>query len=124
MRHDPLPTSCIIIISYSWLANPLYFFSCAVSDQKLSHVEYLLMHGTDPNANLRGCYVSTIEVGAMKASLPVLDLLLAHGAILDNRDVLGFSASRGHLDVIKYFLDKGVAINAIPDNGHVPENSR
>lgn len=98
---------------------PLY--SCAVGEDKLPHVEYLLTHGANPNANLRGDLYTALEIGAMFASPAVLNLLLTHGAILEHRSALNKAAYVGRLDNINLLLDKGAAINAIPDNENIPD---
>ena len=84
-------------------------------------MEYLLTHGANPNANLRGDLYTALEIGAMFASPAVLSLLLEHGAKLEHRSALNKAAQAGRLDVIKLLLDKGAAIDAIPDNENIPD---
>lgn len=99
----------------------LPIFSCAVGEDKLSHVKYLLEHGADPNANLRGDLYTALEIGAMFASPAVLDLLLMQGAQAEHRSALNKAASSGRLDILGLLLDKGAAIDAIPDNENVAD---
>ena len=112
------------LLRYILSANALYLVSCAVGEDKLTHVEYLLRHGANPNANLRGDLYTALEIGAMFASLTVLELLLTHGAMHKHRSVLNKAASNGRFDVVKFLLDKGVAIDAIPDNEEISDNFR
>ena len=98
----------------------LSIFSCAVDEDRLSHVEYLLEHGANPNANLRGGLFTALEIGAMYPSPAVLDLLLTHGAQDEQRSALNIAASGGRLDILSLLLDRGVTIDAIPDNENIP----
>ena len=57
----------------------------------------------------------------MFASPAVLDLLLTHGAQVENRSALNKAAFAGRLDVIRLLLDKGTAIDAISDNEDISD---
>lgn len=87
-------------------------------------MKYLLEHGADPNANLRGDLYTALEIGAMFASPAVVDLLLTQGAQFEHRSALNKAASVGRLDNLRLLLDKGVAIDAIPDNENIADFAR
>lgn len=98
--------------------------SLAVGSDKVSLVRWLLAHGADPNANLRGETYTALELGAIHASTETLGLLIRHGAQVQNTSALKLAAYYGRLDVVEFLLDHGAAIDEIPDNDHIYDAER
>ena len=86
--------------------------------RSLPVAEYLLNHGADVNANLKGVspllalisrdYSTSLSFSSDK-DLPVAQLLLARGADLkatsNGNDALGVASANGYLDVVKLLLE-------------------
>ncbi|KIN03104.1 hypothetical protein OIDMADRAFT_178813 [Oidiodendron maius Zn] len=89
----------------------------------LDMIQFLLSRGADPNANYSGGMFRALEVAAFHASVPVLDALLNSGAVLKGRSALCNAAEQGRTDVVAYLLDRGAAINDIPDNPDILSNA-
>lgn len=87
-------------------------------------VQFLLSRGADPNANLSGHINSTLEVAAITSSIPVLDALLDAGAALRGHSALCNAAEYGRLDVVGHLLDRGAAIDEVPDHKGISEFDR
>ncbi|KAI9885713.1 MAG: hypothetical protein M1823_002478 [Watsoniomyces obsoletus] len=126
-RRCKNPEAYGVLISHGWDINEYFGYIgdslvCAVAEDKLDHVAYLLTHGADPNANLRGDSLTALELGAMFASLPVMDMLLAHHAQQEDHNALHYAASYGRLDVVNCLLDEGAAIDAMHETDN--ENIR
>ena len=97
--------------------------SLSVGDDNLDMVQFLLSRGADPNANHTSGMSRALELGAFHSSTPVLDALLDAGAVLKGRSALPNAAGSGRTDVVAYLLDRGAAINEIPDNPDILENA-
>ena len=98
--------------------------SLAASADKVSLVRFLLSHGADPNANLRGQRHTALECAAYSASIPVLELLIDAGAQIRTRSALSIAAGEGRVDAVRYLLDRGADIDEIPENEEIYENER
>ena len=85
---------------------------------------WFLDHGADPNAC--GKPGSTIlNVAAGNASIEIFDLLLAHGAKLEDSDALHSAAGNrtkkpGRVEMMAHLLDLGMDINALFRREHPP----
>ncbi|KAL9078439.1 MAG: hypothetical protein Q9157_002628 [Trypethelium eluteriae] len=96
------------------LLRPLHY-ACENADPAL--VQLLIGSG----ANIEGGYRSSnpkrpIHFATLSASIPVLSILLQCGADLEARDPagdrpLGLAAIHGHLDVVRFLLDRGAALS-------------
>lgn len=86
-----------------------------VRDEKL--IRWFLAHGADPNAY--GQPGSTIlDVAAANSTPTVLDLLIAHGARLEDSDALHSAAGErekkpGRVEMMSHLLHLGMDINAL-----------
>ncbi|KAI1383871.1 ankyrin [Hypoxylon trugodes] len=97
----------------------------AVGANKLPLVQYLLQHGANPNANVRGETSSSLECAiTANASPEIVSLLLDHGAAVSNRSTALLAASGGHFDLLKRLISSGAGIDSIPDNEYVYDNAR
>ena len=70
-------------------------------------VRFLLSHGADPNANLRGAMRSPLECAAYSASVSTIDLLVQTGAKITGRSNLSIAAHEGKIEIMRYLLDHG-----------------
>jgi ankyrin repeat protein len=82
-------------------------------------VQFLLSRGADPNANMASGSVSALEVAAAVSSIPVLDTILNADVVLKGRSALSKAARQGRTEVFTYLLDRGAAIDEIPDNNDI-----
>ncbi|KAK6949193.1 hypothetical protein Daesc_009267 [Daldinia eschscholtzii] len=99
--------------------------SLAVGSDKLPLVEYLLNHGADPNANLRGETYSALELAIItNASLSIISMLIDRGAAVKQRSAALFAAQGGRLDVLKHLIASGAGVDSLPDNEDVYDNAR
>jgi ankyrin repeat protein len=87
-------------------------------------VQFLLSRGANPNANLLAHIDSALEVAASSASITVIDALLDAGAALKGRSALCEAAGEGRADVVAHLLDRGAAIDEIPENSDILEVQR
>ncbi|KAI9784927.1 MAG: hypothetical protein M1816_000563 [Peltula sp. TS41687] len=95
--------------------------SLAVGSDKTPLVEWHLLHGADPNLNLRGETHTALELGSIHASIPTLSLLLSHGAEMRNSSALKLAAYYGRTDVVGFLLDHGAQIG---DDDRIDDNER
>ncbi|KAI1475635.1 ankyrin [Daldinia eschscholtzii] len=99
--------------------------SLAAGSDKLPLVEYLLNHGADPNANLRGETYSALELAIItNASLSIVSMLIDRGAAVKQRSAALFAARGGRLDVLKHLIASGAGVDSLPDNEDVYDNAR
>lgn len=64
-----------------------------------------------------------VEQGAAISSIPVLKALLNAGAETQGRSVLSKAAHWGRTDVVAFLLDRGVAIDEVPNNDDLRFNA-
>jgi ankyrin repeat protein len=86
-------------------------------------VQFLLSQGADPNANTDGGMYRAIEQGAAISSIPVLEALLNAGAETKGRSVLSKAAYWNRADVVAFLLDRGSAIDEVPNNDDLLPNA-
>jgi ankyrin repeat protein len=86
-------------------------------------VQFLLSQGADPNANTDGGMYRAIEQGAAISSIPVLEALLNAGAETKGRSVLSRAAYWNRADVVAFLLDRGSAIDEVPNNDDLLPNA-
>ncbi|XXH01602.1 hypothetical protein Hte_007962 [Hypoxylon texense] len=99
--------------------------SLAVGADKLPAVRFLLDHGADPNANLRGETYSGLELAPIVgASLEIVSLLLRHGALAKGRSAMLFAARKGRVDMMRVLFEAGVSVDEVPDNDDVYDNAK
>lgn len=86
-------------------------------------VHFLLSRGADPNANTDGGMSRAVEQGAAISSISVLEALLDAGAETKGRSVLPKAAYWGRTDVVAFLLDRGMAIDEVPNNDDLLVNA-
>ncbi|KAI0856554.1 ankyrin [Xylaria cubensis] len=97
----------------------------AVGASKAPLVQFLLDHGADPNANLRGETYTPLELSAVvDADLEIMALLLKHGAVFRGRSVMLLAACAGRVDMLDMLVSAGASVDALPDNEDVYDNAR
>jgi ankyrin repeat protein len=97
----------------------------AVGANKTPLVRWLLEHGADPNANLRGETHTPLELSAVvKADLEIMNMLLEHGAKFQGRSVMLLAAAAGRIDMLDKLVSAGASVDALPDNEDVYDNAR
>lgn len=102
----------------------------AVRNQDIAMVKLLLMSGANPNTKVDcfdnvGCSDSsplTLALNVKYNSTPILELLHAHGAVLDTRNGDGttplmWGIGRGCLHEVRFFLKNGVHANLQDQKG-------
>lgn len=84
-------------------------------------VRWLLEHGADPNVPGEGG-VTPLATAALRPSIAVLELLLAHGAELDPEALYKAMSLRGQggVPVMRFLLDRGVDVNAPSPHSGTP----
>lgn len=79
----------------------------------LELVKFLIAHGADPNANLRGGRHTPLEC-AVLSSISTMKALVDAGAKIQGHSALQMAACYGKTDTISYLLDCGATIDEVP----------
>lgn len=101
-----------------------FLYSLAVGANNEDMVEYLLSHGADPNANIGMNHARSLEQATPYAPMSIIQALCDAGAELTGRRALSNAAGHGRTDVVAYLLDRGAAIDEVPENDDLSEETR
>jgi ankyrin repeat protein len=92
----------------------------AVHRENIGAVRRALLFGVSPNThstwgwyNVQGD--SALQVAAKRGNVRIVQLLLDHGATIEQADLTG-AARAGHLDVVTLLVDRGAAIDGQDEN--------
>ncbi|KAF5334562.1 hypothetical protein D9758_015788 [Tetrapyrgos nigripes] len=98
--------------------------SHAVGADRTKLVKWLLEHGGNPNENYRSEPWTCLDLGVIHASTGTVELLLKHGANIQNTNSLLLACFYGRVEMINLLLEYGVDINEIPDNELTSDRDR
>ena len=115
LKYDFPPSESGIVITLSSRTD-VAICRHVVRDETLTH--YFLDHGADPNAVGNGPGSTILDVAAANTSPAVFDMLLNHGAKLQDSDALHSAAGErvkrlGRLEMMDHLLHLGMDINAL-----------
>ena len=88
---------------------------------KLAIVKILVNRGA--NVNVQDKYGRTpLMIHAEKGNKDIVSYLVAHGADVDRKDTVGWTALHisGHLTIVKILVDGGANVNVQDSDGHTP----
>jgi ankyrin repeat protein len=85
----------------------------AVKNDNLNWAQFCLDKGADPNRAKLDDYRSLLAQAAGNGSIPMIRLLLDHGAERKGSGALIWAAEEGKAESIKFLLDQGFDINEI-----------
>lgn len=91
-------------------------YSMAIGADSVELAKFLIAHGADPNANLRGGLHTPLECAALSGSTSVVKALINAGAQIKGRYALQIAAHEGKTEVISYLLDCGAPLDEAPKN--------
>lgn len=105
IRHGANPN-----VTYRHRSSPL---SCSVDLGDQFMAETLLVNGADPNYNYSLWHQTPLLIAAQKGSLPMIKLLVQHGANVNAKDMcecspLDYARKYKHKDVEKYLRSLSV----------------
>jgi ankyrin repeat protein len=78
-----------------------------MGQQRVEFLQFLLMAGADPNQDPDGATFPLVLVAALYSDPAVIDLLLQHGAHLEDSEALAAAARRGNETMVLRLLERG-----------------
>jgi ankyrin repeat protein len=102
----------------------LFLSSHAVGADRIKLVKWLLENGADPNENSQAGLWTCLDIGVVHASIETVELLLKHGANIQNTNSLLRACVYGRIEMINLLLDYGIDVNEIPDNELTTDRDR
>ncbi|KAF9553432.1 ankyrin [Agrocybe pediades] len=90
--------------------------SHAAAADRYELTKFLLSYGADPNKNERAGMWTTLGHAVMHASPATAQLLIDHGAAIQNTNALIIAAQYGRIDMLELLLDNGAKVDEVPDN--------
>lgn len=87
--------------------------SVAATDGHFEWVKFCLESGADPNKDKVDEHLSVLASAAENGHIDVMELLLAHGAVLHGSGAIVQAAEAGEREAVAFLLDKGADINEI-----------
>ncbi|KAF9552382.1 ankyrin [Agrocybe pediades] len=90
--------------------------SHAAADDGTDLARFLLEHGADPNKNERAGMWTALDLAVMHASPATAQLLIDHGAAIQNTNALIIAAQDGRIDMLELLLNNGAKVDEVPEN--------
>ncbi|KAF4622410.1 hypothetical protein D9613_009570 [Agrocybe pediades] len=90
--------------------------SHAAAADRTDLTRFLLSHGADPNRNERAGMWTALDLAVMHASPATAQLLIEHGAHVQNTNALIIATQYGRIDMLELLLDNGAKVDEVPDN--------
>jgi ankyrin repeat protein len=89
----------------------------AVSGGYVARATWMLDHASaDPNYYVPNLGTTTLATACKASSLPMIELLLTHRAVIQNSGAMQEAAASGKREVLQLLLDRGANINEVPVN--------
>ncbi|KAJ6631870.1 ankyrin repeat-containing domain protein [Mycena sp. CBHHK59/15] len=88
----------------------------AASRDHVPLAKWMLDHLADSNYFIPNILYTTLVTACKSSSLPMVELLLAHGAVVQNSGAMQEAAASGRMDVLTLLLERGADISEVPTN--------
>ncbi|KAF4621996.1 hypothetical protein D9613_009561 [Agrocybe pediades] len=89
--------------------------SHAATADRYELTKFLLSHGADPNKNERAGMWTVLDLAVMHASPGTAQLLIDHGAAIQNTNALIIAAQDGRIDMLELLLNNGAKVDEVPE---------
>jgi ankyrin repeat protein len=85
----------------------------AIINNRVDLVRFLLEKGANPNQQYEFPFVSLLNKAASIGSLPIMQLLLDHGAVIPDSKALIGAAEEGRIEAAEFLLRSGAVLNEV-----------